>query len=230
MPRIGSSCNSSGSGVIWEASGNWSGRGTKVRTTVFERALETAAKTIVVREKDSYLRVHGVSQDAVYNDQELQARYQTKSIINDLGKKGKFNTFSKASRRTIKELGNIELFELGEISKTVQCPTCPRYSKEGTSYCTCGLRRVLSPEKTRNIKSRFEIMSVPFCTMQEDDSRWAKHGRERWQYDHWKAKKRDKRRIQEIDGVQTNDIKHLNGITDGHKNIVDTWITLQMLI
>ena len=42
-----------------------------MRTTVFERALETAAKTIVVREKDSFqvdLRVHVVSQDAVNKD------------------------------------------------------------------------------------------------------------------------------------------------------------------
>ena len=38
--------------------------------------------------------------------------------------------FSEASRRTIKELGNIELFELGEISHT----TCLRYSK-GTNFC-----------------------------------------------------------------------------------------------
>ena len=52
----------------------------------------------------------------------LQDGYRTKSIINDLGKKGITNTFSEASRRTIKELGNIELHELGEISKTVQCP------------------------------------------------------------------------------------------------------------
>ena len=59
---------------------------------------------------------------------------KTKSIINDLGKKGVSSTFSEASRRTIKELGNIELDELGEISKTVQCPSCLKYSKEGTVY------------------------------------------------------------------------------------------------
>ena len=49
----------------------------------------------------------------------LQDGYQTKSIIDDTGKKGFSNTFSEASRRTLKELGNIELFGLGQISKTV---------------------------------------------------------------------------------------------------------------
>ena len=60
----------------------------------------------------------------------LQAGYQTKSIINDLEKRETCNTFSEASRCTIKELGNIDLYELGEISKTVQCQTCLRCWKD----------------------------------------------------------------------------------------------------
>ena len=31
-------------------------------------------------------------------------------------------------------------------------------------------------------------MSVLFLTVREDDTRGAKHGQSRWQYDHWKAK------------------------------------------
>ena len=79
----------------------------------------------VVKEEDSFqvdLRIQGVSQDVINKDQErmtktqtlvnnLQEGYQTKSIINDLGKKGISNTFSEASRRTIKELVNSELHE-----------------------------------------------------------------------------------------------------------------------
>ena len=49
----------------------------------------------------------------------LRTGYQTESIINDFG-----------STCTGKELGNIELYELGEISKTVQRPACLRYSQE----------------------------------------------------------------------------------------------------
>ena len=36
-------------------------------------------------------------------------------------KKGKSNAFSEAPRRTIKEMGNIELYELGETVRTTQC-------------------------------------------------------------------------------------------------------------
>ena len=83
----------------------------------------------------------------------LHAGYQTKNVINDFEEKGTSYTFSEASRRTIKELGNIILYGLGEISKTVQCPTCLRCSKEGTYYSTCGVCLVPSPVQTRNIKN-----------------------------------------------------------------------------
>ena len=49
----------------------------------------------------------------------LTTGYQTESIMADLEKKGKSNRFSEASKRSIRELGNIELCELGEIPKTV---------------------------------------------------------------------------------------------------------------
>ena len=127
----------------------------------------------VVREEDSFqadLRVHGVSQDVIYNDQEvmtqiqtlvdkLQDGYRTKSIINDLEKKGISSMFSKASRRTIK--GKVELYELGEISKTDQCQSCLRYFKEATVDCLCGICLMPSLEQTEKIKNRIDNKSSP---------------------------------------------------------------------
>ena len=52
----------------------------------------------------------------------LRTDFHTKSIVADLEEKWKFNCFSEASKRTIRELRNIELYELGEVSKTVQGP------------------------------------------------------------------------------------------------------------
>ena len=87
-----------------------------------DEAAGNCSENDVVREEDSFqvdLRVHGVSHDAINKDEErmskiqtsmdkLQDGYRTKSIINDLEKKSFSNTFSEASRRTIKEMGNIE--------------------------------------------------------------------------------------------------------------------------
>ena len=146
----------------------------------------------------SISRVHGVSQDVIYKDQEkmtkiqtlvdkLQDGYHTKSIINDLRKKDISSTFSEASRRTIKELGNIEFFELGEIAKKVQCPSCFMYSKEGTVYCLCGICLVNSLEQTEKIENRWEIISNPLYFIKEGHL-GERHGPEQWQYDHWKAR------------------------------------------
>ena len=67
-------------------------------------------------------------QDAVLEDQgrmtqiqelvdKLRSEYQTESVVAHLRKKGRLNRFSGESKRTIQRLGNIELYEFGEISK-----------------------------------------------------------------------------------------------------------------
>ena len=51
-------------------------------TTVSRRLLETAAKNNVVREEDPFqvdLRFRGVSQDAIYKDEERMTKIQTSS-------------------------------------------------------------------------------------------------------------------------------------------------------
>ena len=40
----------------------------------------------------------------------LRTGYQTESIMADSERKGQFNRFSKASKRTVRELGNIDLY------------------------------------------------------------------------------------------------------------------------
>ena len=83
----------------------------------------------------------------------LQDGYRTNSIINDVGKKGISNVFSKAS-------GNIKLYELGETVRTTQCPSCLRYAKKGTIFCLCG--KCLMPRLNKEkIKNRIGIISNP---------------------------------------------------------------------
>ena len=63
---------------------------------------------------------------------------RTESMITNLQKTDVFNTFSEESKRTIQSLGKIELFELGEVSTTTQCPSCAKYWPEKLLHCTCG--------------------------------------------------------------------------------------------
>ena len=128
-----------------------------VHSTVQIRPRETAGGTLseasclnnAAKEENSSqvdLRVHGVPQDDFHKDEErvteirnlvdgVQDGYRDKSIIKDLKHQGVSNVFSEESKRKLKEMGNIELYELGESVRTTQCPTCLRHAKEGTINC-----------------------------------------------------------------------------------------------
>ena len=54
----------------------------------------------------------------------LQDGYGDKSIIKDLKQEGVTNVFSIESKRNLKEMGNIELYELSETVRTTQCLNC----------------------------------------------------------------------------------------------------------
>ena len=64
----------------------------------------------------------------------LRTEYQTEWSMADLGKKGKSNKFSEESRRTLQKLGNIDLYELGEMSTTTQCRACLKHAPEGSIF------------------------------------------------------------------------------------------------
>ena len=105
----------------------------------------------------------------------LRSEYQTESVIADLGKENSTG-FSVELDKTIERLRNVELYELGEVSKKTQCPSCSKYSFEGLLNCSCGVCLTPSPEQKRKIKSQFEILSIPYHVVQTDYSRGAKHG------------------------------------------------------
>ena len=67
----------------------------------------------------------------------LQDGSRSTSIQKDLKQEGVSNVFSEASKRAVKEMCTIELYELGETVRTTQCPTCLRHSEEGTVHCVC---------------------------------------------------------------------------------------------
>ena len=97
----------------------------------------------------------------------------------------------------------------------------------------CGVCLMPSPKQQRKIKTQFEIMSVPFFKVREDDSRGAKHGLTQWQYDHWKAKDAKKKCEEERErfycGRKMKSIGLLKQFMAGQKNIVVTWTTLHLL-
>ena len=160
----------------------------------------------------------------------LQDEYRTNSMTNDLEKNGTSNTFSETSRRTIKELG-IELYELGDTFRTIQSPSCLRYSKAGTVYFLCGKCLLSSLEQTEKFKDRIGIISNPLF-IKIDFQSGKCHGPKQWQYDRWNAKDatiavRKRNFLWNTDGLLFRSTKNRNRRTDGLLSAASTWITSQ---
>ena len=84
----------------------------------------------VVKAAEEHLRV-----------QELVKRIETRphraALHADLQQNNVDNPFSKDSKEMIRELGNVELFELCETAPEVQCSQCLLSWNQGIVYCTC---------------------------------------------------------------------------------------------
>ena len=133
------------------------------------------------------LRIEGIAQDVILEDIEimeqmqkvvdkLRTGYHAKSIVEDFVKAEKSIKFSEESSRTIHELGNIELHELGQISRTVQRQSCWKHIPEGLIFCSCGICLRLDEEQIQRIKARLETMIVHYHFPRVNYSRGKRHG------------------------------------------------------
>ena len=98
-------------------------------------------------EVDIDFRIPGLPQSVVKQTENSRVRELVKKIENhphrqdlqaDLQQNDAFNPFSEKSEKMIKDMGNVELFELCETILKVQCTECLLYWNQGIVYCTCG--------------------------------------------------------------------------------------------
>ena len=68
----------------------------------------------------------------------------------DLPQNNVYNPCSKKSKEMIREMGNVELFELCETIPKVQRARCLLYWNQGVIYCTCGHFLVESESRRNN--------------------------------------------------------------------------------
>ena len=94
--------------------------------------------------------------------------------------------FTEESSRVIYEMGNVELFELGQISMTVQCHFCLRHVPQGLKFCGCGVSLRLDEGTINRITARCQALVSPYYVARMG-SRGKKHGEAQWQQDHYKA-------------------------------------------
>ena len=79
----------------------------------------------------------------------------------DLQQSNVYNPFSNNSKEIIRELGNVELFELCETVPKVQCSRCLLYWNQGMICCTCEQFLVESESRRKFHKLRLDALSIP---------------------------------------------------------------------
>ena len=158
------------------------------------RDLELAVEKKLKFEID--LRVDGVSQDAILQDDEkmkeinkklekLKIESGTKSIRNDLSKGNMI--FSEESSRAICEVGNMELIELRQTSATAQCLSCLKHVPGGLNMCQNGVWLRPNLSTMDRIRTAFATIKTPNNRTSVIISRAKNSGHNPWKQDHQKA-------------------------------------------
>ena len=80
----------------------------------------------------------------------------------DLQQHKAYNPFSATSKKMIKDVGNVELFELFETDPKTRCKACLSYWSVGIVYCTCGhlLKEIVANQS-------FSVYSLDFLSIPE---------------------------------------------------------------
>ena len=163
-----------------------------------------------LEEIDIDFRVPGLSHAVVkeaenFSVQELVKKIEShphrKALQADLQQNNVYNPFSKNSKPMIRELGNVELFELCETIPKVQSSHCLLHWNQGIVYCTCG--KFLA-------ESELDALSIPHYVIKKGRCHGARHGKAEEQKEYhivWNAWQRCCKRVD-------SQGEHYNGIHD----------------
>ena len=90
----------------------------------------------------------------IENHPHRQARQQ------DLQQSNAYNPFSENSKKMIKDMGNVKLFELFETDPKTQCKECLLYWSQDIVYCTCGHLLKESEASRGAIQCTLDFLSI----------------------------------------------------------------------
>ena len=125
----------------------------------------------------------------------------------DLQQNNVNNPFSKNSKAMIRELDNVELFELCETIPKVQCSHCLLHWNQ---YCTCGQCLIDSESRRKFNKLRLDALSIPNYVIKKGPTHGARHGRTEVQREYHQAWNAWKRCCKKVDSQG----EHFTGIHD----------------
>ena len=136
-------------------------------------------------ELDIDFRVPGLSHAVVKEAEHLRVQELVKKLENhphrealyaDLQQNNVHNPFSKKSKDLIRELGNVELFELCEtIDQKYNVLIVSFFWNQGIVYCTCGQCLIDRESRRKFNKPRLDALSIPNYVIKKGRSHGARH-------------------------------------------------------
>ena len=93
----------------------------------------------------------------------------------------------KKAKKKIKDMGNVELFELCETDPETQCKECLLHWNQGAVYCTCGHLLRESEAKRGAIQCTLDLLSIPNYAIKKVRPHGHRHGKIEEQRKHFVA-------------------------------------------
>ena len=113
----------------------------------------------------------------------------------DLQQNNVYNPFSDDSKAMIRDMGNVELFELCETIPKVQCSECLLDKNQGIVYCTCGHLLRENQSSRRILRWQLDLLSIPNYVIKKVRPHGNRHGKTEEQTKHFIAHNLRKRCI-----------------------------------
>ena len=95
----------------------------------------------------------------------------------DLQQSNAYNPFSEKSKKMIRDMFNVELFELCETIPKVQYSECLLYWNQGIVYCTCGHLLRENKSSRRIHRWQLDILSIPNNCIKKERPHGHRHGK-----------------------------------------------------
>ena len=132
----------------------------------------STGRPVLVYQKEEHkidFRVPGLSHAVAEEAEHLRVQELVKRVENhphrealhaDLQQNNVYNPIHKNSKAMIRELGNVELFDLCETIPKVQCSHCLLSGNQGIVYCNCGQCLIYSESRRKFNKPRLDALSI----------------------------------------------------------------------
>ena len=142
----------------------------------------------------------------------IESHPHRQALQADLQQNNAYNPFGDESKAMIREMGNVELFELCGTGPIVQCSECLLYWVQGIVYCTCGHLLKESESSQSFHQWRLDAFSIQNYVIKKGRPRGARHGKTEAQKEHsWPTMRGgdvSKRNLKELT-IASNEIQHI---------------------